>query len=119
MDACAQQPAETSVEMTIGKQIINKLTKICRVVVLWTVQAYRLQIWYGISTRTLIDTVPFGHDVNVIKHFIRAGTRLVYRANHRPATFGEALQDRNTLMRTRAVQTAGKFNSGFLIFFLF
>lgn len=80
--------------------------------VLWTVQAYRLQIWYGVSTRTLIDTVPFGHDVNVIKHFIRAGARLVYRANHRPATFGETFQDRNTLVRTRAVQTTRKYNNG-------
>lgn len=78
--------------------------------VLWTIQTYCLQIRYGVLTRTLVHTVPLGHYVDVIEHFIRAGAGLMYRANYRPATFGQAFQNGNALMRTRTVQTATKCN---------
>lgn len=82
------------------------LTEIRRVVVLRTVEAYRLQIRYGVLTRTLVHAVPLGHNVHVVEHFVRARAGLVYRANHRPAAFGQTFQDRHALMRARAVQTA-------------
>lgn len=88
----------------------NILTEIGRVVVLWAIQTYGLQIRYGVLTRTLVHAVTLGHYVHVIEHFVRAGAGLMDRANYRPAAFGQAFQDGNALMRTRAVQTAGKYD---------
>jgi len=66
-----------------------------------------LQIRYGVLTRALVYAVPLGHNVDMIEHFVRAGARLVYRANYCPTAFGQTFQDRHALMWARTIQTTG------------
>lgn len=54
-------------------------------------------------TRTLVDAVSLGHNVDVVEHLVRASTGLMNRANYRPAALGQTFQDRNALVRTRTV----------------
>lgn len=91
---------------------LHRLTKIGWIVVLWTIQAYCLQVRYGVLTRTLVDAVSLGHNVDVVEHLVRASTGLMYCANYCSAALGQSFQDRYALVRTRTVQTARKHNNG-------
>lgn len=82
------------------------LTKVCRIVIVGTLESKFLQMWHQVGNGTLVDTVSRCKDVQVIKHLEDQRRRLVYRAHDRTSIHGQHLQQRHAVRARGTVQTS-------------
>jgi hypothetical protein len=87
---------------------VRLLTEVRGVVVLRTVETHRRQVGHSVETGSLVDALPFGHDVDVVEHLVESGAGLVDRADDGSSASCQLFQNADALSRRRTVQARGR-----------
>jgi hypothetical protein len=87
---------------------VRLLTEVRGVVVLRTVETHRRQVGHSVETGSLVDALPFGHDVDVVEHLVESGAGLVDRADDGSSASCQLFQNADALRRRRTVQAPGE-----------